>query len=53
MDDLTQEQINAALNVGLQVEIRVLRAALESIAKSTCCGDCQEAKCVAVKTLYG
>lgn len=28
-----------------------LRAALESISKNTCCGDCQEAKLVAIEAL--
>jgi len=32
-------------------EITRLREALESIAANTCCGDCQEAKRVAIKAL--
>lgn len=38
-------------NGKFKAEIESLREALESIANSTCCGDCQEAKRVAQSVL--
>lgn len=37
----------------LKAENERLRAALQSIAKNSCCGSCQEAKLVAIKALEG